>query len=741
MGESPSRSARRAHSFAVVCGGLAVLLAILIFSPGRVAQAQNFLNRGNSAESRVQARVARAYAVLGKQQYARLALEVDTLRMLSGRYGDSIGTLYAAWFEAQLLFSMGRAVRAIDLLDSLQILYSHTSRYREKALIALSMGQMQNFLGNYPRSAANLRKAYDYAAQIEDASLITSILIAQIDNQISLELFDNASYSLKRVALFLAGDTISTNALSYLVSQGDFNMATGNVGLAADDFLRASSIARATGNRVLQIQTLVEAASAMVELHALERTRVLLDSATRMSLWQPNLSNSQLIDETWGDYYRAAKQPLRAETYYQQALAASIVLQSGVQQIHLLQRLTELYRETQQLQAAYGATMRAYQIQDSIHAFLALRNFASADAEAQHEIDIYHAELKAHMEEAQFNRTRQKRHAVWWMMGGVLLACGFFLYVLSRSYHFRKVSNRHLEAQEREIERTRSELQKTITQNEELRAESMQQTQRINEAKLEIQGHNSQLMNSIEYANSIQQSIFPTERALNPYLAESFLLSRPRDIVSGDLPWFAPVDQALVMAMIDCTGHGVAGASLSFIVYSILNEIVIERRVTDPSTIIYQFNQGACNLLANTERKFRSRIRMDISVLSLFPKAGYALYAGWNQFLFYCADGRRIARLMGNPGLLILSEKPVEAAVNQRIELTEKCTFYLATDGYANQMNADLEKIGAARLMALLEEVQPLALSQQKARLVNFLVRHKLGADQTDDITILGFRL
>jgi Serine phosphatase RsbU, regulator of sigma subunit len=460
-----------------------------------------------------------------------------------------------------------------------------------------------------------------------------------------------------------------------------------------------------------------------------------------MSLWQPNLSNSQLIDETWGDYYRAAKQPLRAETYYQQALAASIVLQSGVQQIHLLQRLTELYRETQQLQAAYGATMRAYQIQDSIHAFLALRNFASADAEAQHEIDIYHAELKAHMEEAQFNRTRQKRHAIWWMMGGVLLACGFFLYVLSRSYHFRKVSNRHLEAQEREIERTRSELQKTITQNEELRAESMQQTQRINEAKLEIQGHNSQLMNSIEYANSIQQSIFPTERALNPYLAESFLLSRPRDIVSGDLPWFAPVDQALVMAMIDCTGHGVAGASLSFIVYSILNEIVIERRVTDPATIIYQFNQGACNLLANTERKFRSRIRMDISVLSLFPKAGYALYAGWNQFLFYCADGRRIARLMGNPGLLILSEKPVEAAVNQRIELSEKCTFYLATDGYANQMNADLEKIGAARLMALLEEVQPLALSQQKARLVNFLVRHKLGADQTDDITILGFRL
>ena len=96
----------------------------------------------------------------------------------------------------------------------------------------------------------------------------------------------------------MAGDTISTNALSYLVSQGDFNMATGNVGLAADDFLRASSIARATGNRVLQIQTLVEAASAMVELHALERTRVLLDSATRMSLWQPNLSNSQLIDET-----------------------------------------------------------------------------------------------------------------------------------------------------------------------------------------------------------------------------------------------------------------------------------------------------------------------------------------------------------------------------------------------------------------------------------------------------------
>lgn len=141
MGESPSCSVRKSHSLAVVCGWLAVILAALIF-PGRIAQAQNFLNRGSTAESRVQARVARAYAVLGKQQYARLALEVDTLRMLSERYGDSTGTLYAAWFEAQLLFSRGRVVPAVDLLDSLQILYSHTTRYREKALIALSIGQM-----------------------------------------------------------------------------------------------------------------------------------------------------------------------------------------------------------------------------------------------------------------------------------------------------------------------------------------------------------------------------------------------------------------------------------------------------------------------------------------------------------------------------------------------------------------------------------------------------------------------
>ena len=104
--------------------------------------------------------------------------------------------------------------------------------------------------------------------------------------------------------------------------------------------------------------------------------------------------------------------------------------------------------------------------------------------------------------------------------------------------------------------------------------------------ELEIQNKNKKITESINYAKRIQTAILPNSRVISKALPDSFILYKPRDVVSGDFPWFMQVKDDIFIAAVDCTGHGVPGALLSLIGYFLLNDIVRSRKITEPGKIL-----------------------------------------------------------------------------------------------------------------------------------------------------------
>ncbi|MFM7488534.1 MAG: PAS domain S-box protein, partial [Cytophagales bacterium] len=117
------------------------------------------------------------------------------------------------------------------------------------------------------------------------------------------------------------------------------------------------------------------------------------------------------------------------------------------------------------------------------------------------------------------------------------------------------------------------------------------------EIELEIQNKNKKINDSINYAKRIQNAILPNTRHINKALPDSFILYKPRDVVSGDFPWFVQIKNDIFIAAVDCTGHGVPGALLSLIGYFLLNDIVRSRRVTDPGKILDLLDEGVTQTL------------------------------------------------------------------------------------------------------------------------------------------------
>jgi PAS domain S-box-containing protein len=121
------------------------------------------------------------------------------------------------------------------------------------------------------------------------------------------------------------------------------------------------------------------------------------------------------------------------------------------------------------------------------------------------------------------------------------------------------------------------------------------------EIELEIQNKNKKITESINYAKRIQNAILPNNRVINRALPESFILYKPKDVVSGDFPWYMQIKDDIYIAAVDCTGHGVPGALLSLIGYFLLNDIVRSRKITEPGIILDLLDEGVTTTLRQDE--------------------------------------------------------------------------------------------------------------------------------------------
>lgn len=258
----------------------------------------------------------------------------------------------------------------------------------------------------------------------------------------------------------------------------------------------------------------------------------------------------------------------------------------------------------------------------------------------------------------------------------------------------------------------------------------------------EIWTKNKNITSSINYARSIQEAILPQENRLLLHFPDSFVLSRPRDIVNGDFFWFYPGSDFYLLAVVDCTGHGVPGAFITMMANSMLNQIIIDNRVSSPAQILQQLHQRLQNSMHN-EKGFRiSKDGLDLVICRIERSSRKITYASAKRPLYYLEDGN-LSVYKGNKSTIggPLSQAKEEFGEHDFHYSPGSC-LYMFTDGLTDQFGEVAnKKFLPRRLRKVVLQLCQLPMSQQKKTIEEILNQWQGQLEQTDDMLLLGVRL
>ncbi len=255
-----------------------------------------------------------------------------------------------------------------------------------------------------------------------------------------------------------------------------------------------------------------------------------------------------------------------------------------------------------------------------------------------------------------------------------------------------------------------------------------------------IEEKNKSITDSINYAEKIQSAILPDERSFAHVLSDSFVLYKPKDILSGDFYWLNQKEDCLLFAAADCTGHGVPGALMSMLGCTFLNEIVNEKQITEPARILSELRERIISILKQNQDKTERKDGMDIALCKIELQKKRLLYSGAFNPLWVLRKGGLIEFKANKFPIGTFVGEKMEF-VSHEFQLEKGDCIYLFTDGYADQFGGPSnKKFNYKRLSALLLEINSLSMQEQKNKLEQAMEAWKKQTEQVDDMLVIGIR-
>ncbi len=313
---------------------------------------------------------------------------------------------------------------------------------------------------------------------------------------------------------------------------------------------------------------------------------------------------------------------------------------------------------------------------------------------------------------------RKALWTLWWfyLLGFSILAFGAFVYIERREFYLKQ-RNKLLEAkvQERTLE---------IERQGEI-----------------IMKKNLDITDSIKYARTIQSAIFPPEDILVEALHEYFLINKPKDIVSGDFCWYTRNKGKYVIALTDCTGHGVPGSIMSMLGITLLNEVVNNLGNTKSAEILELLREKVISALNQHRRDNPSYDGMNVGLIVIDKLNQTLQYSGAFHNLYCFRSGAlQTFKAERTPvGFTPLEKPPFSAST---IQYLKGDMFYMFSDGFQDQFGGtEDKKFSNRRLLRNLSDLQDKPIQYQKQFLEQTLKNWMQDREQTDDIILLGFRM
>ncbi len=257
----------------------------------------------------------------------------------------------------------------------------------------------------------------------------------------------------------------------------------------------------------------------------------------------------------------------------------------------------------------------------------------------------------------------------------------------------------------------------------------------IEEAHSELEEKNKEITDSIQYAKRIQSAILPPSKE---YLPDSFILYKPKDIVAGDFYWLETVKDKVLFAAADCTGHGVPGAMVSVVCNNGLNRSVREHNLTEPAKILDKTRDIVVAEFEKSEEEVKDG--MDIALCSL--QGNQLEYAGAHNPLWIIRNNsNEIEEIKADKQPIGKYENPLPYTTH-KIELNPGDTFYIFSDGYADQFGGEQgKKMKTANFKKLLLSIKDENMEQQKQFIDQAFESWKGELEQLDDVCVIGVRI
>jgi serine phosphatase RsbU (regulator of sigma subunit) len=385
-------------------------------------------------------------------------------------------------------------------------------------------------------------------------------------------------------------------------------------------------------------------------------------------------------------------------------LAKEINYRQGIREAY--RSFSNLYKKEKQFEKALQYTDLYNTIKDSL---LNTENFKQvSELNTRYETDKKEKEILLLTKDQELNAKiiRQQHLVRWGLISGVVL---LFISIFSiyRRYRFKQKANDQLEKQNREI-----------------------------------QQKNLLITDSIDYAKTIQEAVLPTAAKIQLLFPQSFILNKPKAIVSGDFYWVNKINNHLICAVADCTGHGVPGAFMSLLGYNMLENVVKKNALPEPALILDNLNSQILKSLSKNDEEIIKH-GMDISLISIDVTNNQLHYAGAHNSIYIIRDKELIELKADRKGIGFTSKEYSNGFTSQSFQLKKGDVIYLHTDGFPDQIGGpNRKKFYYQPFKDLLINISDRELQLQREMLDAAHIRW-MGdkMDQTDDLLIIGIRI
>ena len=268
--------------------------------------------------------------------------------------------------------------------------------------------------------------------------------------------------------------------------------------------------------------------------------------------------------------------------------------------------------------------------------------------------------------------------------------------------------------------------------------ESLEETVKIRTSQL--MEKNKEITDNLQYAKRIQDVMLPDQQEFVHRFPDSFVLYKPKDIVSGDFYYMYTHQDVTFLAAADCTGHGVSGALMSMIGHEKLCDSLMRQKNT--GTILSSLNQGIRKSLRQSEGNYSTLDGMDIALCAINQKNHTVQYSGANRPLWIIRKDSNEVEIVKatrqSIGGLTAGDQCFET---HTVQLSPGDTFYIFSDGYADALSKCGKRIKARLFRKLLVKIQHRQMKDQKNLLERFVQRWISGFEQLDDILVIGVRM